>query len=60
VITEADVQGDLFDLVPGADGGAPGRGSPGEITVYKNGGGAHLDLMTAGAIHHAWLQRHRL
>ncbi len=56
VITEADVQGDLFDLVSGS----LGRGSPDEITVYKNGGGAHLDLMTAGAIHHAWLQRHRL
>jgi ornithine cyclodeaminase/alanine dehydrogenase-like protein (mu-crystallin family) len=60
VIAEADVQGDLFDLVPGADGGASGRESPDEITVYKNGGGAHLDLMTAGAIHHAWLQQHRL
>ena len=56
VISEATVQGDLFDMVPGN----AGRGSDEEITVYKNGGGAHLDLMTAGAIHHAWRQRHRL
>ncbi len=56
VIAEDDVQGDLFDMVPGR----AGRASPDEITVCKNGGGAHLDLMTAGAIHHAWLQRHRL
>jgi len=61
VIKETDIQGDLFDLVPaeGQDGG-PGRRSAEEITVYKNGGGAHLDLMTAGAIYHAWQQRHRL
>lgn len=56
VISEADVVADLFDLC----GGATGRRSAEEITVYKNGGGAHLDLMTAQAIHHAWLQRHRL
>lgn len=59
-IRESDVQGDLFDLVPAADAGSGARGAADEITVYKNGGGAHLDLMTAGAIHHAWLQRHRL
>lgn len=53
VISEADVMGDLFDLVPGG----PGRRSDEEITIYKNGGGAHLDLMTARAIHTAWLER---
>lgn len=42
-ITEADVLADLYDLVAGA----PGRLSPDDITLYKNGGGAHLDLMTA-------------
>jgi len=57
MLSEGDIQGDLFDLVPGA---CEGRRGADEITVYKNGGGAHLDLMTAGAIHHAWLQRHRL
>lgn len=44
VITEADVLGDLYDL---AGGKVAGRESDGVITVYKNGGGGHLDLMTA-------------
>lgn len=43
VITEADVLGDLYELTTGA----AGRESADEITLYKNGGGAHLDLMTA-------------
>ena len=43
-ITEASVLGDLYDL---AKGSATARMSPGEITVFKNGGGAHLDLMIA-------------
>lgn len=47
VITEDDVRGDFYDLVAGR----AGRQSDGEITVFKNGGGAHLDLMTAIAIH---------
>ncbi len=45
-ISEDDVLGDLYDLV----GGAAGRRDAEEITVYKNGGGGHLDLMTAKAI----------
>ncbi len=45
-ITADAVLGDLYDIVPGR----AGRQTPEEITVYKNGGGAHLDLMTAGAI----------
>ncbi len=42
-ITEADVVADFYDL----DTGAFARRSEEEITVCKNGGGAHLDLMTA-------------
>lgn len=41
-ITAADVLGDLHDLVAGR----AGRRSPDEITVFKNAGGGHLDLMT--------------
>lgn len=47
VIQRADVLGDFYDLVSGADG----RRSQEEITVFKNGGGAHLDLMTAKVIY---------
>ena len=43
VIAAEAVRGDLYDLVQGQTG----RQSDDEITVYKNGGGAHLDLMTA-------------
>jgi len=42
-IIEADVVADFYDL----DTGAFARRSEEEITVCKNGGGAHLDLMTA-------------
>ena len=50
VIQEADVRGDLYDLV------ATGRGrvDPSEITVFKNGGGAHLDLMIARYMLDRW------
>ncbi len=44
VITEADVIGDLYQLCQGT---AAGRGSDDEVTLFKNGGGGHLDLMTA-------------
>jgi len=43
VIEEADVVADFYDL----EGGAFARRSDEEITLFKNGGGAHLDLMTA-------------
>lgn len=46
-IRESDVLGDLYDLV---GGGVAGRRSPTDITVFKNAGGAHLDLMTAELI----------
>ena len=41
------VLGDLYDLA-GMSG--PARGSAEEITVFKNGGGAHLDLMIAAYV----------
>lgn len=50
VIARADVLGDLRALVAGA----AGRETPEEITLFKNGGGAHLDLMTGRAILAAW------
>ncbi|PFG62773.1 ornithine cyclodeaminase [Thioclava sp. ES.031] len=48
VITPEEVKADLYDLI----GGARGRESAEEITLYKNGGGAHLDLMIAD-----WISR---
>lgn len=44
VITAADVRGDLYDLVSAS---VLGRENDSQITVFKNGGGAHLDLMVA-------------
>lgn len=46
VISEQDVKGDLYELVAGT----AGRTAPEEVTIFKNGGGAHLDLMTADYI----------
>ena len=43
IITESDVIADFYQLC----NNAPGRQSEAEITLFKNGGGAHLDLMTA-------------
>ena len=48
VITESDIAGDLFEL---AQGKVPGRREDSEITVFKNGGGGHLDLMAARLVH---------
>ena len=48
-IAPADVQGDLYDLVRGG-----GRNSDDEITLFKNGGGAHLDLMVGRHILDVW------
>ncbi|CAM4056297.1 ornithine cyclodeaminase family protein [Palleronia rufa] len=47
-IARDDILGDLYDLV--AD--RPDR-ADGAVTVFKNGGGAHLDLMIAD-----WIARH--
>lgn len=46
IITETDILADLYQL----KAGGLGRTSAADITVFKNGGGAHLDLMTACAI----------
>ena len=51
-IARDHVLGDLYDLVPG---GRSARRGPDEITLYKNGGGAHLDLMIAAHIADATL-----
>ena len=52
-ITEADVIADYYDL----PGGSFARSSRDDITIAKNGGGAHLDLMTAHHILTAWRNR---
>lgn len=44
IITREGLVADLFDLCTGRH---PGRTSAGQITVYKNSGGGHLDLFTA-------------
>ncbi len=46
VIDENAVKGDLHQLVSGEQG----RQSPDDITVFKNGGGAHLDIMVSAAL----------
>ena len=43
-LTRADILADNFDF---ARGRHPGRTRAEEITVFKNGGGGHLDLMVA-------------
>ena len=44
IIQRQDIEADLFELC--RDGYAVNR-RPGDITLFKNGGGAHLDLFTA-------------
>ncbi len=51
-ITEADVIADFYD-----DPALFTRRSADEITIAKNGGGAHLDLMTATYIARSWANR---
>jgi ornithine cyclodeaminase len=48
VISEDDVLADLSDL---CQQGHAGRQSSNEITIFKNGGGGHLDLMCARLLH---------
>lgn len=43
-LTERDIVADLFEL---ARGERAGRENAEQITLFKNGGGGHLDLMTA-------------
>ncbi|WP_206456307.1 ornithine cyclodeaminase family protein [Aurantimonas marina] len=45
-IVEGTIRGDLADLCAGK----AGRSGPHAITVFKNGGGAHLDLMVGALI----------
>lgn len=52
-ITRADILADYYDLATGRFA----RRSVDEITICKNGGGAHLDLMTARYILAAWRGR---
>ena len=47
-LREQDVVADLYQL---SGGDHPGRQGQDEITVFKNGGGGHLDLMTARYIY---------
>jgi ornithine cyclodeaminase len=53
VISESDVVADFYDLARETYD----RRGPDEITIAKNGGGAHLDLMTAAYILQAWRGR---
>lgn len=52
-ISEADICADFYDMA----GGAYARGGDDEITIAKNGGGAHLDLMTSAYILERWRAR---
>ena len=51
-IDREDVRADFYEL----SAGTFRRSSGDEITVFKNGGGAHLDLMTASYIVAKWRQ----
>lgn len=53
VIAETDIRADYYDLASGTYR----RRSEDEITVAKNGGGAHIDLMTAHYIMTCWANR---
>lgn len=44
LISASDVRADLYEL---CRGDVPGRTDPAAITLFENGGGGHLDLMTA-------------
>ena len=50
VLTKDDVVADFYDIASGSFA----RQSADEITLFKNGGGAHLDLMTSAYILQAW------
>lgn len=47
LISAGDVRADLFEL---CSGDVPGRTDAAAITLFENGGGGHLDLMTAIAL----------
>lgn len=52
VVTASDVVADFYDIEAGGFTRAPA-----DITLFKNGGGAHLDLMTARYILDKWRAR---
>ena len=52
-IERDDIVADFYDMASGTFT----RETPGEITLFKNGGGAHLDLMTSKYIAKAWRNR---
>lgn len=52
-ISEGHIAADFYDMPKGSYA----RRSEDEITIAKNGGGAHLDLMTATYILQAWRAR---
>lgn len=53
VIAESDIIADFYNIASGMFT----RTSDDQITIAKNGGGAHLDLMTATYIANAWRNR---
>ena len=53
VITPEDIVADYYDIAAGLFA----RQSADEITISKNGGGAHLDLMSAQYILQSWRMR---
>jgi ornithine cyclodeaminase len=53
VISESDIIADFYDIAAGSFT----RTNDDQITMAKNGGGAHLDLMTATYIANAWRAR---
>lgn len=53
VFKRSSIVADFYDL----PGGKFARTSDDEITLFKNGGGAHLDLMTSKYIYAAWQNR---
>lgn len=53
VISASDIVADYYDIT----GGAFARQNDDEITLFKNGGGAHMDLMTAKMILRKWRKK---
>ncbi len=52
ILDEDDVVADFYDIKSGRFARVP----EGNVTVFKNGGGAHLDLMTGKYIYQKWME----
>ena len=52
IIDEEDISADFYDIKSGRFA----RPTEASVTVFKNGGGAHLDLMTGRYIYRKWQQ----